>query len=244
MNQKPKIFIGGDSWGCGEWIGHKVTHRGLEQYFLDVGYTVINSSRPSSSNIQSIIRLDESLKIFNNDIILWIQTDPIRDVSIDKSQALDVHKLRDGIEKFGGFVKFMEFLLHENYKKLNDIAKENNTVIHLIGGMTNVMENIASDFKNLNVVVQSWHHLLVGNIPQYSEWYKELYLGVLSKNINEFSLQLYEWKTKSKLVNELYTITKKCDQFQSLENIYPDRAHPSRHGHKKLFDYIINELKL
>jgi hypothetical protein len=45
---KPTIFILGDSWGCGEWtINHSIEHLGLEQFFNDDGYTVINKEKPA-----------------------------------------------------------------------------------------------------------------------------------------------------------------------------------------------------
>ena len=81
-----KIFIGGDSWGCGEWTEQTVSHKGVEQYFINDNYTVFNSSEGGSSNKFSIDRLDKDLRDYyiSGDIIIWIQTDPIRDLRVEE----------------------------------------------------------------------------------------------------------------------------------------------------------------
>jgi hypothetical protein len=92
---RPKIFISGDSWGCGEWtyftppIMSTVAHKGLEQYFIDDNYTVFNSSKGGSSNEFSIVRLSKDLQEYysSGDIILWIQSDPIRDLRVHKPRS-------------------------------------------------------------------------------------------------------------------------------------------------------------
>ena len=241
MNQKPKVFIGGDSWGCGEWVhslvsGPHISHKGLEQYFLDSGYVVVNTAKGGSSNSKSIHRLDK-MNISDKDVVLWIQTDPMRNV--------DSMQIREGFRKFNSFIKFMEFLLYEDYKNLNAIGEKNNIKIHLIGGMTNVLENITSGFSNLNTLVQSWNHLLIGHIPEYSEWKSHLYLGIMSRHIDDFSLDLYSQDEKFKLVDEIdNAIWKKWNMHHALSDVYPDGNHPTREGHKILFDYVVKELKL
>ena len=77
-----KILIGGDSWGCGEWGYtngiYNVLHKGVEQYFLDDGHSVKNTSRGRSSNNDSIIRIKNELDE-STDYIIWFQSDPLRD---------------------------------------------------------------------------------------------------------------------------------------------------------------------
>jgi hypothetical protein len=82
------ILIAGDSWGCGEWPHRSaglpngvVLHKGLEQYFLDLGFPVTNLSVAGYSNKQSIDALINCTNLDQFDKIYWIQTDPLREYS-------------------------------------------------------------------------------------------------------------------------------------------------------------------
>ena len=61
-----QILLGGDSWACGEWArpegapGHvpvEIVHRGIEQYFIDDGFGVVNTAEGGSSNKSAVERL-------------------------------------------------------------------------------------------------------------------------------------------------------------------------------------------
>jgi hypothetical protein len=232
--QKVNIIIGGDSWGVRPSGPEQFTHCGLEEFFLNHGHRVINTSENSSSNSQSIERLNKALMApGKDDIIIWIQSDPMRDVSPDQ--------IRDGVKKHGGFIKLMEWLLTESYSELNAVAARNSTIIYLIGGLTNILD-FASNFKNLKVLVQSWNHLLVGHRPEYADWHQELFIGLMSKHISEFQLESYDSATKYAMTDELHKIMSKWQKFQDLTDIYPDGAHPSKQGHEILFNYIKQQL--
>ena len=234
------ILIGGDSWGCGEWgPDSKIRHRGLEQYFIDKGYSVRNSSKGESSNKKSIQRLEKDIDQYHdkNNIVLWLQSDPIRNV-------MDNLTLTEEIKKSDGLYNLIEKLIVEDYAYLNNLAETYDITIHCIGALTNIQNKLISNFKNLNPLVPSWNHLLVGNKSEFSDWKNNIYLGITSWNINDIDLKLYDQDLQRKVVNEMYELSKYWDMFRSLKDIYPDGCHPSRQGHKTLFDYIVKELNL
>ena len=79
------ILIAGDSWGCGEWDllpngKYCVTHKGIEQYFIDNGDIVTNISIGGGTNQNSVFQLQQQLSNMTFNCIIWFQTDPLRDL--------------------------------------------------------------------------------------------------------------------------------------------------------------------
>jgi hypothetical protein len=76
-----KIIITGDSWAMGEWTDFKLTHRGLEQYLLDAGHSVVNVADRGIGNQAALTALEiELIKQESIDCIIWFQTDPMREL--------------------------------------------------------------------------------------------------------------------------------------------------------------------
>lgn len=75
-----KILVAGDSWGVGEWTNGQRTHLGLEQYLRDAGHDVVNVSRGGWSNLSVLKALEQGLKTNNIDCVIWLQTDPMREL--------------------------------------------------------------------------------------------------------------------------------------------------------------------
>jgi len=95
-----KIIIAGDSWGIGEWTDGQRTHRGLEQYLLDDGHSVINLSRGGMSNMSIIDALEQGLKEHKDaDRVIWFQTDPMREL-LTSEEEIPLGTIMPGIEGF------------------------------------------------------------------------------------------------------------------------------------------------
>jgi hypothetical protein len=229
----PKIILGGNSWAMGEWEDFRIVHKGLEQYFIDYGYDVINTSGPGFSNKRSIFNLTHLLaKNFNkNDIVLWVYGTPVVDL-------YPYDSLHDCIKQFNGVHNLIQKMADNNFLWLDSVAKEFDTVIHIIGasGVPDLIKN----YKNLIPVVQSWPALLVGpsdiakNIESAEGWYSE---------------DIVQWHRFPKIlamqvIDEIYNIIANHEKICKNNPIFTDRMHPSREGHKILFDYLIKELNL
>lgn len=246
MNQylegkKPKVFIAGDSWGCGEWsdsiINKTINHEGLCQYLTDAGYTVINSSHGGYSNSDSIRRLltDISQYYEPQDLILWIQTDSFRD--IDPSYT----NFSQHIINENGIDQLVKKLLRASYQELDNIGKNLNTQIHLIGGMQDIDLQESAEFTNLNVLVTSWTRLLVGHMLEFDTYFPQHTSGYnLARLLDK---KLFNNELFFKTIDVLYQIEKNWRMFTE-KIFHPDGSHPNRDGHKMLFEFIVNELKL
>jgi hypothetical protein len=240
----PKIFIGGDSWGCGEWaidpqgvahiVGYGVAHKGLEQYFTDANYVVVNSSTGGSSNKGSIYKLTHSLKDYKaGDIILWIQTDPIRDLRISPGNY------GNNISRAftDDFIKLEKELLNNSYSELQSIALLYNTNIFLIGGCQNIDCTEVSKFKKLTVLVKSWVSMLINQ-------YDDENFGFVTSDwhIDNFSINALADNIKKQLVNDIHHYRKYIMKNYDIFN--PDGSHPNREGHKILYNFIKKNLNL
>ena len=184
----PNIFISGDSWGTGELPD--LTHLGLEQYFREDGYQVYNSSTRGSSNKDSISLLLENLKQYyqTNDLIFWIQSDPIRNLN---PTASDV-KLNNHLAEAGGLVKLMTKLLAVDYDRLHSVARRFDTRAFLIGGLNAVDLELVETRPRLECLLQSWPRLLVGDNPKYH-----------SLNWNHFRLYTGGWTVRELKLEDL-----------------------------------------
>lgn len=238
-DQKYKIFIGGDSWGCGEWNPTKdqeqlLLHNGIEQYFKEAGYHVTNSSRGGLSNRNTIQLLDQQLCInyASGDTVFWIQTDPIRDLRPYK-------QLTEQILEADGLFNLCQQTLQLNYHTLNDVAAKHQTTIHVIGGKFDLDPATLTKFKNLNALVPSWCQLLVGN--KYHDRFPH---GTNTDwVIGDIDLDTYHQDFRYKIVNEMYHL-ELCYEMYKEAIFQPDGYHPNRQGHQVLFDFIVKELNL
>lgn len=173
----PQIFIGGDSWGTGE-LPH-LTHLGLEQYLREDGHAVFNTSTRGASNKDSISQLLETLKVHYQpeDHIFWIQSDPIRNLKLNP----DTELLHNQLKNAGSINALMLETMHQDYSRLQSIARRFQTKINLIGGLVSINQDLANEFPRLNVFLQSWVKLMVGHLPEYAntDWTNfKLWTGV------------------------------------------------------------------
>jgi hypothetical protein len=243
-----KIFITGDSWGCGEWTrdhtGRRISHKGLEQYFIEAGYEVFNSSEGGSSNASAIDRLLTNLiEHFNSeDYIFIFQTDPIRNLRLQLFEY-NKHILTTAIQNADGIENLILDLIRTDYNKLNIIAQEYNTVVYVIGGLCNINLTLIRQFEYLIPLVSSFSHMLVGHMAEYKRLNEESIVLNPDWTINDINLNLYDYALQTKIVKELYK--HKENSIISKEEIFhPDGVHPNRYGHRILFNYIKNKLSL
>jgi len=236
-----KIFIGGDSWARGEHPNFH--HLGLQQYFVEEGYQVINSSVLGASNYDSIDILNNDLReqYQSGDLIFWVQTDPLRDLRGPKPLY---HRLVPQITSAKGIYSLMDILLHNSYRKLEAVGNNYSATIYAIGGLCSVGD--VGLFNFINPIVTSWPRLLVGDIPKYKQvdWSK-------------FAIWCSDWTAEQLGINPIvydHDLAKKvileADELNQNRKIFnepifsPDGQHPNRYGHKILYDYIKAKLKI
>ena len=242
---KPTVLIIGDSWAGGEWDGGdqpNLLHRGLEQYFEEADYKVINQKKSGRGNQDSAIDLSNTLKrlprilIQTNLVIFFIVSEPLR------NYAIPFETLKDDIVAHDGLFELQQQVLRQDFKILNQLAANHNIMINLIGGLSSVPAFV-SEFANLNCLVRSWAELLVGHDPQFN-WVDWDTFGIWGKWQATLVQQLsHTSEIDRKVIDQLSVLASNQSVF--LHPLFnPDGGHPNRTGHRILFDFICEKLEL
>jgi hypothetical protein len=239
----PKIFIGGDSWACGEWPAYEsisVVHCGIEDYFIKDGHVVFNTARGGASNKHSISMLETELnnKFAVGDLIVWVQTDPIRNL-----RPYDTISYQ--LEQAGGVLNLMKQILVEDYARLNTIAQRINNTIYLVGGLLSIQQDQLTEYPKLNCLVESWPKLLVGTKPEYTQpdWSR---YSILDSDWKIDHIDFDSFKNTNmvrEIVDELYVMNTNRRVYQD-PIFYPNGTHPNREGHQILYNLIKEKLNL
>ena len=216
-----KILISGDSWGCGEWrpsaIRYDVLHTGLEQYFSDDGFNVTNVSHGGFSNTDSIDQI--KIKLANNhyDHVIWLQSDPYRDLR-------PYNKFYAQLQNYDDFKAIGLQLLNKSYALLNQL----NTKIICLGGCTKLDQNI-KNYPNLIPSVASIIELL---IPEFNA--PEIWMSDWG--------QVLDQQRPIEVLDQLAVNKRLQDKlFGFPKMFFPDGQHPNRHGHLILYNFIKGE---
>lgn len=212
------ILIGGDSWGCGEWTwfsekNYRVSHKGLEQYLLDDGFSVVNSAQSGSSNRKSINRVARQLELGNYDYIIWFQSDPLRDL-------IPYNTFNSLFTSYQQVLERSNELLNANYEQLNQL----NTKVICVGGCSKLDPDIRN-YSNLIPLVGSMIELIIPEITAPNIWCND-WLHYIDSNANEgfFDRLLVDKRIQERITAE--PIMNPCGY------------HPNRDGHRILFDVV------
>ena len=231
----PRIFIGGDSWACGEWPEgpslHTI-HKGIEEYFVQDNYQVINTARGGASNQDSISLLFSTAPVTPSDIIIWVQTDPIRNLSFTE--------LPIRLEQAGSIRQLMQELAIEDYQHLRQLANQYHCQVHCVGGLYSIQQELIAD--PVSCLVESWVRLLV---PDYAcnNWAN---YAILDSNWTIDHLELGRFKDQlvvSCCIDEMLELESNRQVFKH-PIFFPNGNHPNREGHRILYNYIKERLKL
>jgi hypothetical protein len=245
---KPKIFIAGLSWGRGEWVGPNVVHKGIEQYFTDDGYQVVNVSKPRSTHTRVNQLLDHALSEHYNqgDLIFWIQADPIIDVIAEelsgKLHKQKLPRLSERLRSAGSLVALMTEQQSLIYCELNNIAVKYNAQIYCIGGTYNI-NPVIKEYSNLVQFVTSWINMLVGHYTEYARS-ADVNFGVTHTwAVDNVDFSAYNVDLADAIRKEINERVANVIMFRE-DIFHPDGVHPNRDGHRVLYEYIKRELNL
>jgi hypothetical protein len=203
----------------GDDIGYyTVLHTGLQQYFEDAGHIVTNISRAGESINHAICQLSQ-LTLTDYDHIIWFQTDPLRNLAPYTNFEYEFRTIDSLLYR-------QQELLKQSYYELNSLGKK----INCLGGCSKLAVELLGEFNNLHPVINSVPEFLLPHyihpIIWHSAWHKK---------IN----RLFDIDSLDKLV-----VFKKLQDslIEEKELFWPDGGHPNRHGHKIIFDYLIDRL--
>lgn len=192
-----------------------VLHPGLAQYLIEYGHNVVNVSKEAQSNSYAIDQI-KSQDISKFDLIIWFQTDPLRDLFPYKTFAIDYTTYESLINK-------QNQLLTESYTQFNSFNKK----VLCLGGLSKLNLQLIQSFENLVAAIPSIPEFLLPNFRHFeiafSDWYD---LVDRQFSLDDLDKLLYNKKLQDSM-----------DKYKDL--FWPDGAHPNRIGHKKIFEYLI-----
>jgi hypothetical protein len=194
---------------------HRVLHTGLEYYLIESGHSVTNISIPGGSNkfIINTIRLGESLDTF--DVIFYFQTDPFRDLR-------PYTNFKKDFTTYKQLISWQNLQLDLTYAQLNKFR----TKIYMLGGCSKLNLSLISKYENLLPLIESIPEFLLSDYNHPEIWYSDWY-DFIDRQIDIDSL------------NKLVYNKNIQDSLANYRNLFwPDGHHPNRFGHKKVFDYI------
>jgi hypothetical protein len=238
------FLIVGDSWGCGEWDKDCNTnpHRGLEQYLIEDGHTVVNLSNQGISNHDIYQRIEHYFKRnleHTIDSIFVFQTEYNRDYKHSSGWENELHA--------GDWTAISEpedlsmRWISRFYKNLSKVSQQTGCNVFIIGGHSDTLwfDNMSEHYPGCEVVCQSMTNLILfGN-----------------HRVDQPVLSFYEQRTEQ-LVKEIKT---KLDSPEKLERLldlidqgyqremllrenpeyfYPDGIHPNRQGIQILYNFL------
>lgn len=233
------ILICGDSWGRGEWNVEctEILHPGLELYLRDDGHTVINLSKGACSNLDCIYRINLWFERFNDikvDTIIIFQTEYTRDIKHAEDNDWNVNTLAE----------LSSLWIARFYYRLQEIAEKHKCKIKIIGGCsdTDFFDDMENDHPGCEIVCQSLVSLIIEDnprpeIPVFS-WYakdSEKVLQKIKKNITN---------TEELILAINQGLDREWALRANPEWFYPDGKHPNRHGHRKLYGFLLDNLLL
>jgi len=227
------ICIFGDSWAVGEWgfnanNQYTLFHLGITKFFIDQGHLAVNRAIGGSSNRMSVeLMKHDNLDYY--DYVFWFQTDPLRDLRKDLhihgQYTNEFHQL-DTTSKL---IDKSNLLLDITYRSLNQF----NQPIYCIGGCSRLNIKLLKKYKNLTPLISSIPEFLYPGYSHPAIWHSD-WLHTIEKN--SFSLAELDRLSSYKHTQDLLYREEYRDFF------HPDGAHPNRHGHEKIFDYICFKL--
>lgn len=218
------VIISGGSWAMGEWQLHQLSGPGIAHYFNCGGLNTVDLSMSSISNIKQVDLIQEFIdnhQINKTDCFYWLVHSPLVDIPT-KQIYQDQTSLTTSIES----------LLNNQLEYANQIAKNNNIKINLIGASCD-LNNIPA-FDHLNVVVPSWGQLLDSTYPASIFGHQTDHMTELKQELKQHCPELIEEYNRigGMAFGKRRIMTKHKDLFQCF--------HPTSKAHKILSNYLIN----
>ena len=227
-----KIIVG-SSWAIGTFErGGKLSGPGIAQY-LNLCGPVVNLSAGATDNNNHLRVLAKFLNNYHyrgtvsqptEDTYYWIVHSPMYNKETEESRVLICTK--DTINLHDAVLSRLQSIL----ARANDIAKRNNIIINLIGGLCDLDNVDTTPYTSLNPIVPSWGKLCDNS-------YASSIFSI--RGIDDFEKQVLE--NKPELITQLHEIQaisfKKRRSMIILKEWF-DANHPTQAAHIKLRDFL------
>lgn len=238
------FILVGDSWGCGEWDKDCSwnPHRGLEQFLLEDGHSVVNLSNQGISNHDIYQRIEHYFKRHTShtiDSIIVFQTEYNRDYKHSQGWegVLDADDWNEIIEPEDIAMRWISRF----YRNLSEISQRVGCQVFIIGGHSDTLwlDNMAEHYPGCEIVCQSMTNLILKGEHRISQ-------PVLSFYEQRTEQLVQRIKSKLDSADRLEKLVALIDQGYQREMLlrenpayfYPDGIHPNRQGIRILYDFL------
>lgn len=147
------IFIGG-SWGVGEWKFNKLSGPGIAQFCHEQTINLCRSSLSADEQLAELTTLLIKYKHDDQDKFYWLVHNPLVGIP-----SCDIYHKQDTLEQG------IRIQLTNQLTKANNLAREHNLLLHLIGASCDLDTVSISQYSNLKLAVPSWGRILIKNYP-------------------------------------------------------------------------------
>lgn len=211
-----KVLVMGDSWGKSE----------IEYAFLRKKHTVFNKAIFGGNNhdslIDSINFLSYSKDFIQIDIIIWFQTEYIRDLNV-----YNYLKLVDTTTGYYSTLDQIHEITYEKILKIKELSPKSKWVI--IGGHAPIYK--PESYSWANMLISDWRAELLGRELPFCHAISH---GMLASFEKIFGLDVLEKEI------EKYEVI--LDAVLKEPVLFPDGVHPSYICYEQLYDKIIKKL--
>jgi hypothetical protein len=223
------IGILGDSWGCGEWNfvrkkhskNFQITHTGLQKYLMkEKNYRVKNFSIPNTGLMHCLDMVKQNINVIKNcDLILIFVTDTSRDIPT-KEFWQNHYTVND-------FKRRHKKALQHFVNVLDNFDIDN---IKLIGGLSTLDDKITRNLHNIEIAFNVFDELMP-HIQGYEMNFED-HLKHMPSNLDHT------------IIDYVYAQQKIWESMQKEQIMNPDGHHPNRHGHKIIFNRLVEKYDL
>lgn len=228
------ILVGGGSWAYGEWGDDPAPHRGLSQYLSEAGWTVENLGYLHGQNIRTLGTLQQ-----------WL--DQHRQVRLERIFVFQTDYTCDFLEPvtwqhipIDSVDSLQDFSLDRFYNTLAGFAQQADCPVHVIGGMGDAQDPalVARTYPGVTVACQSMVNLLINGQACVDQpvhgWFTTFNLK-LFKHLKS----VLDYTESIKLLDRIeQSMQRERDMAECRDYFWPDRLHPNRAGHRRLFEYL------
>lgn len=239
-----KIFIAGDSWGCGEWSGKPhptpyILHSGIEEYFSNDGHSVYNRSNGGASLNEIKDQLINDYNIAKkSDIIFVFVTSTERDFfRLCNNTGVYIHEEID--DSFWCYEHYEDYIDRHN-QMFRDFLVDLNELglkINLLGGHTKIKKNHIAGLKNLKIAIPSIPEFLIPHFKHCVNFPLACDSSIIS---NRFFKEKKKRNIKIPSLECLEKMIENEQQFdlKKYDIMNPDGFHPNRKGHFFMYQYL------
>jgi len=243
-------LIVGDSWGCGEWDKdcNFNPHRGLEQFLLDDGHSVVNLSSQGISNhdiYQRAYQYFQRHQPHDIDTILVFQTEYNRDYkhSLGWEETLGAQDWNSVVQPEDMAMRWISRF----YQNLSQLSQSTGCAVKIIGGHSDTLwfDNIEEHYPGCKIICQSMTNLILTG----QQCIDQPVLSFYERKTEDLVRKIKDTLNSTDKVERLLTLIDQGYQREMLlrqnpQYFYPDGIHPNRQGIRILYDFLKREQHL